>query len=155
MFLVQHPFRFMFALLLVSVFTALAGSSAVTAQTLSPARHGRLTVEWRDATTDKPIPNAKVEIYPAEGGRGCSIETDKKGHGSHLMLPEGFYTLIFIKEGYAPVEMSEVLIVDHQPARIYLKSLDAELAPYKKKQVRYERPILDTEGGGMRMVLRQ
>lgn len=127
--------------------------TAVHAQNRA-ARHGQFHIEWKDQHTQQPIEKARVEICPLLEGPGIILETDAKGRASHIRLPEGGYVVFLFREGYAPVEISDVVIEDHYPVRVYVKSLNADEAPYKRKFIRYQRSQVQTDSSEIRTIMR-
>jgi hypothetical protein len=127
--------------------------STVQAQNRA-ARHGQIHIEWKDQHTKQPVEKGRVEICPLSEGPGIILETDSKGRASHIRLPEGGYVVFLFREGYAPVEITDVLVEDHYPVRVYVKSLNAEEAPYKRKLIRYQRAQVQTDSSEIRTIMR-
>ncbi len=125
---------------------------------LGPAlagRHGKVFVLLKDSDHRKPITGATIEIVPTSfTGKGYILETDRSGTASHVALPEGTYQVIAYGAGYAPIEVQDVLIEADRTVTLALEAVTAELAPYKKKTLRYKRPTVDLDSTGVRYVFR-
>jgi protocatechuate 3,4-dioxygenase beta subunit len=90
--------------LVVVVVAALAPSTSVSAQRISPPAAAPLTITGRvvaDATGE-PIPNARVSVTPADVGSPVAL-ADRDGQFT-LAAPSGPYRVAASKSGYAPAE---------------------------------------------------
>lgn len=126
-------------------------SVSVTAQT---GQRARLYASIHDLKTKQPLRDVRVEIYPARPGAGFAIETDKHGLAAHIGVPEGLYRVLIVKEGYASVEVTDVVTTGSRPVRLNIELLKADLAPYKVKRIKYEPSLVEVEDSGIRIVIR-
>ncbi len=121
---------------------------------------GKLRVSARAAAgsqqaAERPIANVKVELYPAQPGPGLTFETDRHGLGAHVGVPEGVYRVRFAHPDFITVEITDVVIRSWPSAELAVRlSPRAAGRPSLIQRRRYQSPLLDTEGGSIRHVIR-
>lgn len=88
-------------------------------------------------------------------GPGLAFETDRRGFGAHIGVPVGTYRVRFTHPDFMPVEVTDV-VIHTWPAVELNVHLPPRIADYPNiiRRVRHRPPLIDTEGGSIRYVIR-
>ncbi|OYT73035.1 MAG: hypothetical protein CFK52_03225 [Chloracidobacterium sp. CP2_5A] len=117
---------------------------------------GKLRVMARAESADKrPIAGVTVELYPARPGPGLAFETDRRGFGAQVGVPEGTYRARLAHPDFMTVEITDI-VVRSWPTVELTVSLPPRIAgrPNIIRRMRYRSPLIDTDGGSIRYVIR-
>jgi hypothetical protein len=80
--------------------------------------------------------------------------TDDQGRFVYVGLPNGMYLVTIAKEGYAPIDVFDLLIERGEQTRLRLNMMAAARAPFKRQLIRYRRPLINTEDATIKYVFR-
>ena len=115
---------------------------------------GRLQGTLHDSETSQPIAEATVRIIALNVDYEFNAVTDDKGRFAHVGLRQGTYLITVTKDGYAPVDVFDVVIFRDEPTRLKLTMTPSERSLFKRHLIRYRRPLLNTEDASLKFVFR-
>lgn len=115
---------------------------------------GLLIGTLRHSETADSIAGANVRIMAVNVEREFNTVTDDKGRFAYAGLPRGTYLVTVAKEGYATIDVFDLLIEQGETTRLNLTMTPTERAPVKRQLIRYRRPLINTEDASIKYVFR-
>lgn len=120
---------------------------------------GRLLVNVRTEHSrraeTRPVAGVRVELYPVRPGPGLAFETDREGRGAHIGVPAGTYRVRFTHPDFTTVEVTEVVIHTWPSVELNVNLPPRPAGrPHLIRRIRHRPPLIDTEGGSIRYVIR-
>ncbi len=150
--------RFLALWLLLWGWWLAAGSPPLAAA--GPARCcGRLYVivraEGSPKQKSRAVAGVKVELHRRPAEAPLAFETDRKGRGAHVGIPEGVYCVRFTHPDFTTVEVTEVNIQTWPPVELVVDlPLRTSAAPNVIRRLPYRTPLITRDSGSIRTVIR-
>lgn len=115
---------------------------------------GLLLGTLRHSETSDSIAGANVRIMAVNIEREFNTVTDDKGRFAYLGLAPGTYIVTVTQEGYATIDVFDLVIERGETARLNLTMTPTERTPVKRQLIRYRRPLIKTEDASIKYVFR-
>jgi hypothetical protein len=115
---------------------------------------GTLLGTLNDNENSRPVAEATVHIRGRQLSQDLSTKTDQQGRFAYTGLEPGLYLVMITKEGYAPLDVFDVVIDRSERTRLTLEMTLADRAPFKRKLIRYRHPLINTEDATIKSVYR-
>jgi len=94
-----------------------------------------------------PVGGVTVRLEQVGSDRTLVLVADGQGRFAHVGVRPGFYTVFVERAGYAPVEVRGVEVRPGDRVRLNVEVTPADEAPFRKRVIRYRRPLVNTEDG--------
>jgi hypothetical protein len=126
-----------------------------TVTTPTPAQEfGLLLGTLHDSQTSRPIAGATIRIMATHIEREYTLLTDHQGRFAHVGLPRGEYIVTIAKEGYAALDVFDVVIERGEQTRLELTMTPSDRTPLKRQRMTYRRPLINLQDASIKYVFR-
>jgi hypothetical protein len=127
----------------------LAMAPAVSAQSA-----GFLLGTLHENGTMAPLAGADIRIMAVALEHEFKTTTDDKGRFAYLGLLPGRYIVTVTKNGYAAIDVFDMVIERGETTRLALVMTPADRAPFKRQMIHYRRPLINMEDASIKFVYR-
>ncbi len=115
---------------------------------------GSLQGVLRENGTMHPLAGATVRIISQNIKSDLNTVTDDQGRFAYLGLRMGTYIVTVSYEGYAPIDVFDLIIERTETTRLDLTMTPADRAPFKRQLIRYRPPLVNLEDASIKHVFR-